>query len=212
MRTPARLPCSPHSAAPARLPWRPRGRKPGEDPAGSPPPPPSPGAPPLLEPITPDRVGTGAVEDSPSPLGLAGAGACARGNPTPPPHTHTGKAQVKEIKYPAHAQRVTLRTAWSPWQLRGTPFQQPLLESGISLLLVRRRGMGFREIRLFYRTKVVASPPLRVFFILTVSLYKAPPGIELTAMLLPQTPHCWDDWQRPPHVVLVLLCPYSIGK
>lgn len=126
MRTPARLPCSPLSAAPARLPWRPRGPKPGEDPASSPPPPPSPGAPLLFESITPDCVGAGAVEDSPSPPGRAADGACARVNTPPPrrpaPHRESPNEGNKVLRTCAapdsYARLVSLATG----QLRGTPF------------------------------------------------------------------------------------------
>lgn len=69
---------------------------------GNPPPPPSRGAPLWFKPVSPDRVGVVAVEDSPSPQGLAATGACAREMHPPP---RTGKAQVRNKLLCARAAR-----------------------------------------------------------------------------------------------------------
>lgn len=71
---------------------------------------------------------------------------------------------MRETKYSARAQRVTLRTAWSPWQLRGTPFQQTRTGVRDFPTASAQARAAFREMGLFYRTKVVSSAPVRVFF------------------------------------------------
>lgn len=151
-------------------------------PAGNPPPPPPPlrGAPLWFEPVSPDCVGVGAVEDSPSPQGLAATGACAR--EMQPPLPRTGKAQVKNKLLCACAQ---------------LPSLSPPPGAGDFPLLVRRRGPGFQAMRLCYRTKAVAwsfRTCLRNIYFDTVSLYMAQPRFGLTAILLPQNGESHHTW------------------
>lgn len=177
---PPDFPRSSYSAAPVRLPWRSRGRERGEDPAGNPPPPPSRGAPLWFEPVSPDCMGAGAVEDSPSPQGLAATGACVREMLPHPPHGESPGEEQTTLRM-----RIEELPSLTLSRSRGFP------------LLVRRRGSGFQPMRLCYGTKAVAwsfRACLRNIYFDTVSLYMAQPRFELTAMLLPQTGESHHTW------------------